>query len=164
VRNFERTLPREVFVLISLKEITAQNFNECMSLERKSQKYVGDAAYILAEAYIYRYNSTAYGIYLDDKMIGLVILKDRPAGSPYSFTDLFIADPYQNKGYGSAAVKLIIDKFQNEKSAPDIEIQVHNTNQYAIRIYENNKFKVTGKAQWDSNSLVMRLNINEQEP
>ena len=147
--------------MISLREITVQNFNECISLERRSQKYVGSAADVIAEAYIYRQNSTAYGIYLEDEIIGLVILKERPSGSPYSFTDLFIADSYQNKGYGNAAVKLIIEKFQSEKSASYIEIQVHNTNQYAIRIYENNKFKVTGKAQWDNNFLVMQRNLNE---
>ena len=145
--------------MISLKEITMQNFNECMSLERKSQKYVGNATDVLAEAYIYRFNSTAYGIYLDDEIIGLVILKDKPSNSPYSFTDLFISDHYQNKGYAKTAVSLIIDKFKSEKLASYIEIQVHNTNQYAIKSYKDNGFRITGNSQWDNSFLIMQLHI-----
>ncbi|MGI6239697.1 MAG: GNAT family N-acetyltransferase [Christensenellales bacterium] len=135
--------------MISLQEIDQNNFQECIELERKSHKYVGDATYVLAEAYTYRHNSNAYGIYEDDTIIGLVILRDRPRNQDYSFTDLFIADPFQSRGFGKLAVEEIIKKFEKEGKADRVEIYVHNTNDTAIRLYMKVGFVEAGKAAWD---------------
>ncbi len=141
-----------------LREIDQSNFEDCVSLKRESERYVGKADYVLAEAYIFREDSAAYGIYLEeDRMIGLVIIRDRPSGSAYSFTDLFIADPFQGKGYGTQAVKLIVEKFKAERQADMAEIQVHETNQAAIRSYERNGFETVARAEWNRDFLVMRL-------
>jgi diamine N-acetyltransferase len=145
--------------IISLKEVEADNFNDCMSLERKSTMYVGSAADVLAEAYIYRKNSSAYGIYLNDSVIGLVIILEKPSANYYSFTDLFISDPYQGKGYGKRAMQLIIDKFKNEGLSETVEIQVHISNKTEIHICKEAGFEIAGNAEWDSNFYVMRMTL-----
>lgn len=145
--------------MIALREIDQSNFNECMNLERKSQRYVGDAPYVLAEVYIYRQHSTAYGIYNDDTMVGLVALRDRPTTQNYSFTDLFIADNYQNKGYAKGAVKKIIEKFKAEGKADTIDLFVHETNDIALKIYKDYGFKEIERAAWDSSFIKCSINI-----
>lgn len=87
--------------MITLREVDQYNFDDCMQLKRESSLFVGSAEYVLANAYIYRSDSTAYAIYDGQTVVGLVIVRDRPEqGSAYSFTELFIADDYQRKGLG----------------------------------------------------------------
>jgi hypothetical protein len=88
--------------MISLIEVDQSNFDECTELKRKSERFVGSAAHVLAEAYVHRRNSTAYGIYENDVAVGLVILRDRPdAGQAYAFTNLFIADHIRARATGA---------------------------------------------------------------
>lgn len=144
---------------VTLQEVTMQNFNDCMGLERKSSRYVGNAADVLAGAYVARKTATAYGIYAGDTVVGLVVICTEPNEKGYWFNDLFIADGYQNKGYAKEAVRLILEKFKAEKKSDTVEIQVNYTNKYAIKTYEYHGLSVTGKAKWDENFLIMSLSL-----
>lgn len=147
--------------MVELREVNQANFNDCVALERKSNLYVGDAAYVLAQAYIYRQSSTAYAICDDDTIVGLVILLDRPEADDknYDFTELFIADDFLGKGYGNQAVEAIIRKFRAEGLRNRIEIQVHHANQIAKKVYESHGFVKVGTAKWDEGFDVMRLEL-----
>lgn len=147
--------------MIELREVVQDNLNDCLSLERKSNLYVGDAATVLATAYVFRQYSTAYAIYDDDTVIGLVILLDRPQEDDkyYSFTELFIADDFLGKGYGKMAMDAIIRKFKTDKLRDKVEIQVHNSNQIAKHIYEDCGFIKTGTAKWNEEFDVMLLEL-----
>lgn len=136
--------------MVTLREVDAANFEEVVSMERESILYVGSPEYVLAEAYIYRDDSTAWAIYAGDTPVGLVILRDRPEkGYPYSFTDLIIADNHQRKGYGQAAVEAIMRKFREEGLRDDVEIQVRCQNEPALKIYRRCGFEETGRARWN---------------
>ena len=147
--------------MVNLCEVDCYNFNDCCGLERKSSLFVGNAEYCLAEAYIYRENSTAYAICREESVIGLVIILDRPTerDEHYSFTDLFIADDFLGKGYGKEAVHAIIEKFKSEKKRSIVEIQVHKTNMIAKSIYLRVGFEKIKDADWDSNFEVMQLKL-----
>lgn len=121
--------------MVSLREVDITNFDEAINLKRKSTLYVGGPEYVLAEAYVYRGDSTACAIYADDIMVGMVIVRDHPRESClYSFTDIFIADDYQRKGYGQAAVEALMHRFREERLRDHVEIQVHRENEPALRI------------------------------
>lgn len=149
--------------MVELREVDRTNFNDCTALERKSNLYVGDAVYILAQAYIYRQSSTAYAICDNDTIVGLVILLDRPEADDkyYSFTELFVADDFLGKGYGNQAVEAIIRKFRAEGLRKQVEIQVHHSNQIAKKIYEKLRFVKVGTAKWDEGFEVMRLKLRD---
>lgn len=150
---------RGVFMII-LREVDQYNFNDCIDLKRESNLFVGSAEYVLANAYIYRYDSTAYAIYDDQTVVGLVIICDRPEqGRAYSFTELFIADDYQRKGLGQAAVEEIMRKLRSEKRSDIAEIQVHYTNEPAIKIYERCGFSEIERAKWNNDFIVMQADI-----
>lgn len=147
--------------MVELREVDMTNFYDCLALKRKSSLYVGDAAYVLAEAYLFRQNSTAYLIYDGGTPAGMAILLDKPQNDDrhYSFTDLFIGDDFLGKGYGKAAVDAIIRKFRSENLRDKVEIQVHSSNEIAIKIYESVGFTKTGAAEWDNAFNVMEMEL-----
>ncbi len=142
--------------MVHLKAVTIDNYYDCLGLNREDTKYVGSACNVIAEAYIYRETSLAYAIYNDDDIIGLVILDEERKNQPYRFTDLFIADDYRNKGYGEKTVRAIIDHFIR-KNAKSIQIQVHNTNEVAIHIYQKCGFVFKEVASWNDAFWVMEM-------
>ena len=146
--------------MVTLRAVDAQNFDEIVNLKRESVQYVGKPEYVLAEAYIYRDDSTAYGIYSGDTPVGLVIIRDRPEeGYPYSFTGLFIADDYQRRGFGLAAVEAIMNKFRADGLRDSVEIQVNQSNIPAIKIYRQCGFLEIRRAGWNPDFIVMRAEV-----
>lgn len=147
--------------MLELREVVQENLYDCLDLERKSNLYVGDAAVVLATAYVYRQCSTAYAICEGDTVVGLVILLDRPQEDDkyYSFTEFFIADAFLGKGYGKRAMDAIIRKFRADGLRDKVEIQVHCSNQIAKGIYEKCGFVKTGTAKWDASFEVMQLEL-----
>ncbi len=146
--------------MVILKEVDAKNFDEIVNLKRESNMFVGSPEYVLAEAYIYRSDSTAFGIYSDGTPVGLVIIRDRPEeGYPYSFTGLFIADGFQRQGLGQAAVGAIMAKFRAERLRDRVEIQVSQSNAPAVKIYRRCGFKELRRANWDPDFIVMQAEV-----
>ncbi len=112
----------------------------------------------MAQAYIYRDDSLAYAICINETIIGLVIIRVSPTEvHPYSFTELFIADDFQRQGLGKRTVEVILDKFRNEKKSQLVRIQVHQNNDIAIRIYKKCGFTEVKRAEWNNDFLVMEL-------
>lgn len=140
--------------MIILKDVTEENLCDCDTLKRESTLYVGGPLWVIAEAYVHRDNTTAYAIYSEDTIVGLVcLIWDK--GGEYSFTDLFIADNYQGLGYGKKAVLAIIDLFKKEGKHRTISIFVHDSNEKAIHIYKSCGFTLNGCASWDEHFLIM---------
>ena len=146
--------------MIFLREVDQTNFNDCMGLKRDSFLFVGGPEYVLAEAYIYRDDCTAYSICDENTVVGMVIIRDRPkTGKAYSFTSLFIADDFQRKGLGQAAVEEIMKKLRDERRSDYAEIQVHCANEPARKIYERCGFVEIKRAEWNNDFAVMRTKI-----
>ena len=146
--------------MVSLKEVDIYNFDGIVNLQRESVQYVGGPEYVLAEAYIYRSDSTAFGIYSGDTPVGLVIIRDRPEeGYPYSFTGLFIADNFQRNGLGQEAVEAIMQKLRAERLRDSVEIQVNESNIPARKIYQRCGFKEIRRANWNPDFIVLRAEL-----
>lgn len=144
---------------ISLKLVAMENYGECLDLKREIKNFVGDSRDVLSNAYIYRESSSAYAICRGDVVIGLVILSEEPFKGRYEFTDFFIADDYQNKGYGREAVYEIIKKYKDMGKADKIQMQVNKTNYFAIKLYKKAGFKITGTSIHDEEFYLMEMLI-----
>ena len=140
--------------MISLEPVTKENFYACLELEREEWYFVGDAYAVLADAYLYRDSSLAYAIYLDKKIIGMVILDEKGNEGVYEFTDLFIADDYRGKGYAAEAMNAILDHFR-EKNAKAVRMQVNKENAIAIHVYKKCGFEEVGTVPWNEEFLFM---------
>lgn len=144
--------------MVYLKAVTQDNYDDCLALKREETRFVGNACAVIADAYIYRETSLAYAIYHNDDVIGLVILDEQGKEQSYEFTDLFIADDYRNQGLGEKAVRAIINHYIG-KNAKSIHMQVHQSNEVAIHVYQKCGFVMKTVSKWDVDFWVMEITL-----
>lgn len=141
--------------MIKLQQVTKENFYACLELEREEWFFVGDAYAVLANAYLYRESALAYAIYLDETIIGMVILDEKGTEGVYEFTDLFIADDYKGKGHAAETVEVILNHFK-QKGAKAVQMQVNKENAVAIHVYKKCGFEEDGTVPWNKEFLFMK--------
>lgn len=149
---------------IELTDVTEDNWLDVASLSVKdSQKsYVAPAIGILARGYVYRTcNARVYVIKHEGVFIGVALVRefaDEPLG--YDLQQFMIDQRHQGKGYGSAALRLILDELRNEGRFDHVEVCVKKEDAEAIRLYERHGFVDSGYVDEDapdSVNLICRL-------
>lgn len=134
--------------MITLQPITEQSFCSAIALRVKpeQQEFVASATGILARGYLYRrQNSRVWAIYHDLQMVGLALyydLEDEPAC--YHLCELMIDGNCQGRGFGQAALKLLIEYCRKGGKYPRIEVCVRKNNPIAIHMYLKAGFYDTG--------------------
>ena len=82
----------------------------------------------------------------EDKLIGSISLNDIDHLSRTATLGIFIGDKdYRSRGYGTEAIKLLLDYGFNYLNLNNINLSVFEFNERAIRCYEKCGFKVYGK-------------------
>jgi len=141
---------------IRLVPIDDENkLGDCENLKRKSTKYVGGAMWLIGLAYIHRHMS-AYGIYDGNTMVGLALLNEATC---YKIGEMMIGDKFQRRGYGTAAVRAMVERFRAEARFPEISLVVHKSNRIAIHMYERCGFERKSDAAWDDNFEIMECRL-----
>ncbi len=145
---------------IKLVMIQENNIQEAYKIKRKSEQYVGLIEDIIKDYNeMYKEYSDLYGIYLRDRIIGLVVLLNTPLNGKWGFTDLVIDEDLQHQGYGKKVTNIIIKHFKTMKEANIIQIEVFEENMKAISCYEKCGFKVTKPCEWNSSFVEMEINL-----
>lgn len=145
---------------IKLIKLEDNKVKEVYKIKRTSEKFVGLIDDILDDYNnIYRKYSDLIGIYLDEKIIGLVVMTNKTINGKYSFTDLVIDEDYQQKGYGLLATNKIIEYFKNMNGSKFIKIEVFNENSNAIRCYEKCGFMITKTCDWNESFVEMEIEL-----
>ena len=151
--------------MIRLTEITEDNWFEAASLSvGESQKgYVAPAVGILARGYVYRdCGGRVYAIENDGVLVGIDLVReftDEPLG--YDLQQFMIDERYQRRGYGSAALGLILDELRREGRYDHVEVCVKKADAEAIRLYEKHGFTDSGYVDEDvpdALNMICRLN------
>ncbi len=139
-----------------LKPIDWGNFSDVSALRpKKSQEaYLPSVDHFLAEAYVnvsLGYPDICRAIYAEDKLVGFTKIVYVPKNEkPYDFKHdacmidcLLIDRDYQNKGYGAAALKLILN-YINDKldwRYKSVRLTCQKNNDRAIRFFKQHGFK-----------------------
>lgn len=146
--------------MITLQPITERNFLEVLHLRVKpeQQTFVATAEGILARGYLYRNRrSRVWAIYADSRAVGLALIYDlveEPAC--YHLCELLVDQAHQGKGYGQAALELLIRQCRGEGKYLGIEVCVKKANIAAIHVYQKAGFCDTGYVDPDTpNSLCL---------
>ncbi len=156
--------------MIELRNITSDNFDECIELEpREDQKsFVASNVVSLAECYVAIANQECipmpYAIYNKDKMVGFLLITYNPPDeyheeAVYWICRLMIDRHEQGKGYGKEAmVKAItlIRTFPHGKS-PLISLSYEPDNLLAKALYAGLGFVETGKTIGEELIAELRL-------
>ncbi len=139
--------------MIGLADITEDNWTEAVSLSvNESQKrFVASSQGILTRGYVYRNcGGRAFLIENDGIAVGLALVREfteEPFG--YDLQQFMIDARYQNRGYGSQALKLILDELRNEGKYDHVEVCVKKEDTDAIRLYERYGFLDSGYVDQD---------------
>ncbi len=150
--------------MIKLTEITEENWMAVASLtvKEKQKGYLAPAIGIIARGYVYRNcNAKVMVIEQDNTVIGVALVReftDEPLG--YDLQQFMIDGRYQGKGYGSAALALILDALRAEGHYDHVEVCVKKEDAEAIHLYEKHGFVDSGYVDEeapDSRNLICQL-------
>ena len=140
--------------MIELAEVTEDNWFDIANLNVKEyqRNYVASAIGILARGYVYRdCNARVYVIENDGTIVGTALVReftDEPLG--YDLQQFMIDERYQDKGYGAAALELILDVLRKEGHYAHVEVCVKKEDANAIHIYEKLGFVDSGYIDEDA--------------
>ncbi|WP_099354971.1 GNAT family N-acetyltransferase [Fredinandcohnia onubensis] len=148
---------------IKIKEITIENFYECISLKlgEGQDRKIAPNVLSIAESKV-NPCYTPYAIYLDEVVIGFVMTDYDPSLEPrnkYWVPRLMIDVRYQGKGYGKSAMKKIIDQLRTNEDCECIRLSTEPDNIVALRFYESIGFVNTGEVL-DGTEIILELNLN----
>ena len=150
--------------MIRLISVTEENWLDIASLAVKEHQrdYVAPAVGILARGYVYRdCNAKVYAFDNEGVIVGMALVReftDEPLS--YDLQQFMIDGRYQNRGYGSEALGLVLDALRKEKHYDHVELCVKKADAEAIRLYEKHGFTDSGyvdEALPDSLNMICSL-------
>lgn len=147
--------------LLTIKAITEENFIDAfnLKLKKEQEKYVSNPIRSLAQAYVYRNQCQPFGIYINNKMIGYVMVIYDYDVPEYDIWHMMIDKSMQNRGYGSQAIDKILDYIKTKPfgNSNRVVLTCNKNNTSALKLYANKGFKETGQIDGDEIELVKMM-------
>lgn len=160
--------------MVELKEITEENFEECigLNLTEEQWEYIASNAYSLSEAYALKndgkYIPMPYAIYNGDDMVGFIMAVYQPIDEDdpeddenvYYLSRMMIDKRYQGNGYGKEAMLKMIGLMQLflYGSAESVVLSCSKENVVAYGLYKSLGFVETGECDEDGD-VYCRLGL-----
>ena len=147
--------------MVQLQAITEDNFVDAFNLKLAvgQEEYVSHPIRSLAQAYVYRTQCQPFGIYDGDQMVGYVMVIYDYDIPEYDIWHMMIDESKQGRGYGSAAMDLVLDYIKTKPFGPSnrVTLTCNKDNAAALRIYRLKGFKDTGAVYDDEIELSLKL-------
>ena len=143
------------FMAVSLQPITLTNWNDAIALYPREEQdlFVAGNLYSIAESqfgFIYEseghWSTTSFGIYSDDLMVGFaMIAKNYSATTAQGHISRLMVDGrHQGKGYGRAAMQLLLAEFARDPMIRVVRIGYTHDNIVARKLYASLGFVEIG--------------------
>ena len=140
--------------MIRLAEIDERNFFDVRDLDvgEDQRRFLDSPLGILAGGYVYRaQRARVLAIRDDGKTVGLLLVKDMDeAPACYDLQQFMIDRRFQGRGYGAAALGLLLERLRAEKKYPVAEVCVHRKNAAALALFRRAGFLDTGYVDPDA--------------
>lgn len=143
---------------ITLREIDKTNWMDVLRLKLPAgqERFVASNVFSLAEAKIFP-SMAPLAIYAGDVLVGFTMYgRDADDNNVWIYR-LMIGDGYQRKGYGRAAMGMVIERLRSEPDCPFIKISWDHGNTAAETLYESLGFHKTGEIKHDE--IVAQLDL-----
>ncbi|MEM8677620.1 MAG: GNAT family N-acetyltransferase [Cyanobacteria bacterium P01_G01_bin.67] len=146
---------------IQLKEVTKKNWIDCikLSLHPEQKKNVAPNVDSIAESK-FNPDNQLRAIYKEDKIIGFLafcVENDPPDPELYWIFRFMIDKNFQGKGYGTKALKLVIEEIK-ELGAKRIQTMHKPKNEVAGKLYQKLGFSYIGSLE--DGDLLIEMIIN----
>lgn len=134
--------------MIHLVDVNEENWLDIIKLkvDEEQQKYLDRPTGIIARGYIYRNcNARVFCIMDDTQVIGVALVRDftdEPLN--YDLQQFMIDRQFQNKGYGTEALRQILNFLKQEGRFNSVEVCVNREDLAAIHVYEKVGFINSG--------------------
>lgn len=134
--------------MIRLIDVNEENWLDIARLNvgDEQQIFLDRSIGIIARGYVYRaHNAKVIGIADDCQMVGVALVKEMDeAPACYDLQQFMIDKRYQNKGFGTEALKLILSQLCREGKYNCVEVCVNKADIPALHVYEKAGFIDTG--------------------
>ncbi|MDD6251168.1 MAG: GNAT family N-acetyltransferase [Oscillospiraceae bacterium] len=146
---------------ICLKPISEENFIDVFNLKlsKEQETFVSHPIRSLAQAYVYRTQCQPFGIYADEKVVGYVMAIYDYDIPEYDIWHMMIDKSQQGKGYGKAALKLLLDYIKDKPfgDSDRVALTCNKDNTVALELYKSMGFELTGNSDEDEVELALYL-------
>lgn len=147
--------------MINLKIIDESDFLDAFQLQlaEGQEKYVSNPIRSLAQAYVYSNQCQPFGIYDEDEMVGYIMVVYDYDIPEYDIWHMMIDASKQGKGYGSAALKKVLDYIRTKPFGDSnrVTLTCNKENQMALSLYHKLGFVETGVEDGDEIELSQTL-------
>lgn len=145
---------------INFRKITEDNFDAIIKMKRPDgENFVASNAYSLAQAWLYRDDGDVFpfAIYNNDDVVGFMLLEEDMDEERLDLWRIMFPPENEGKGYGTAAVQLMIQYAKDSGRYKSIGLLCGSINHNARHIYDKLGFKPTGKICYGD--VEMRLEL-----
>ncbi len=143
--------------MIRLENINESNWRIPLSVSEAQKQFVANSSTILARAYAYREaRSRAFLVVAGGIAVGMGLYHDDSEMDAYIFSELFIDQRYQGKGYGKAATRLVLDGLRQDGRFRKVVLCYIEGNEAAKNLYEGFGFVETER---DEDEIIMELEL-----
>ncbi|MDL2220418.1 GNAT family N-acetyltransferase [Eubacteriales bacterium OttesenSCG-928-N14] len=143
---------------VELRRIDADNYLDILQLEQRALPDDAKAMIpVLAQAWVHSERAQPFAIYDSTTLVGLIMLDYDFARREAGIWRLVIGEEHQNKGYGSAALQLVINLLRTDNRFDCITLDFASTNVHAAHVYEKLGFTQYGTDS--EGSILMRLEL-----
>jgi diamine N-acetyltransferase len=131
---------------VSLREVTPQNFSQVVNLSvlAEQKHFVSSNQASLAEAYVFP-GRHPLAIYADEFPVGFLMYVVSDKGQQFWIFRLMIDAEHQMRGYGRAAMLLLLDRMKALPGCSEVYISYDLENEVARALYLSLGFVVTGE-------------------
>ena len=147
--------------MVRLRPITEDNFMDAFNLKLApgQERFVSHPIRSLAQAYVYRKQCQPFGIYVEDKMVGYVMVIYDYDVPEYDIWHMMIEGSKQGQGYGSAALDQVLEYIKTKPfgDSSRVALTCNRDNGGALGLYRSRGFIETGKEDEDEIELFLVL-------
>lgn len=144
--------------MIHLESITPENWRLGLKVAKEQEEFVSNSTGILARAFAYRNErSEAFVIYLDETPIGMAMYYDCDELQAYNFSQFFIDEKYQRRGFGVQAAQKVLALMKNDGKYSRVILCYFENNTAAKQLYEKLGFRHTGEQ--DGDEIIMQKEL-----
>lgn len=146
--------------MVNFRKITEDNFEAIIKMKRPDgEKFVASNAVSLAQAWLYRENGDVFpfAVYNDDTVVGFMLLEEDMEQNELILWRIMLPPEQEGKGYGTAAVKLLIQYAKESGRYKKLTLLCAEENVIARHIYDKLGFLPTGEIKYGDIEMELKF-------
>jgi diamine N-acetyltransferase len=145
---------------VTLREITKDNRRQCIALDPgpAGKAFIPSNLYALAESK-FSPSFVPLGIYVESAMVGFVMYNTQmETDGSYSIYSMMVDARYQGKGYGTTALRLVIERLRQLPHCTTISLEYDHENEQAAQLYRGLGFREV--AESPTGGVIAHLRVS----